>query len=213
MTSRNWVKVYCNRWFEGSIRKETPELRSIWVDLLALAGRTGNNGVIRLPGTELGFTDLQLATIFNVPVELWLSIKARLANHPDGEHENRIRVNDCNKIEIINWGQYQSEYARQLPYREKLQLGVSVGSDGENRRDKNRLEENRSKESKTNKFIIPTVQEVADYCTARRNTIDPEHFHAHYTTRDWRLKDGQKMSNWKSAVVTWEKNQRNGWTR
>ena len=38
VTSRTWVKLYCDQWLSGSLRGETPELRGIWADLLALAG-------------------------------------------------------------------------------------------------------------------------------------------------------------------------------
>jgi len=110
MSGRAWVKLYCDNWFSGSIRKETPELRSIWTDLLAFAGRTGDKGVIALPGTNVGYTDNQLAEIFNVPVELWMICKQRLSNHPGGEDEDRIYVSESNVITILHWDEYQSEY-------------------------------------------------------------------------------------------------------
>jgi hypothetical protein len=108
MSSRTWVKINCDRWFDGTIRREPIEVRAIWTDILALAGRTGTDGYVHLPGTNIGYSDEQLCAIFNVQMDVWMRAKERLSNHPDGERENRIRVNEGNCIEIINWASYQS---------------------------------------------------------------------------------------------------------
>lgn len=55
--------------------------------------------------------------------------------------------------------------------------------------------------------IPPSVQEVEAYCKERKNGIDAEHFIAFYEARGWML-GKSKMKNWKSAVITWEKNTR-----
>ena len=110
MSGRTWIKLFCDNWFRGSIRQETPLLRAVWVDLLALAGPAGH---ITLPGGfSAGYTDEQLAGIFRVSLDQWLECKARLAAHPLGEKENRIHVSERNVIKIINWSSYQSEYEK-----------------------------------------------------------------------------------------------------
>jgi hypothetical protein len=58
------------------------------------------------------------------------------------------------------------------------------------------------------RFEPPTVDQVRDYCRERKNTIDPELFHAHYAANGWVQAGGQPIKNWKMAVVTWEKNRR-----
>lgn len=61
------------------------------------------------------------------------------------------------------------------------------------------------------KFRAPDVDEVAAYCEERRASgkttarIDPEHFVAHYRSNGWKLNNGNKMQDWKAAVITWEK--------
>lgn len=57
----------------------------------------------------------------------------------------------------------------------------------------------------TKRFVPPSLAEVQAYCNERGNNIDAEHFIAYYETRDWMV-SGRKMKNWKSAVITWEKN-------
>ena len=66
---------------------------------------------------------------------------------------------------------------------------------------------------KRNIFIPPTVEEVAEYCKERGNTINAEQFVDYYAARGWELKQGQKMKDWKASVRTWEQNQtQRGWT-
>ena len=61
---------------------------------------------------------------------------------------------------------------------------------------------------KRNIYIPPSVDEVAAYCQERGNKIDPERFTDFYAARGWELKPGQKMKDWRAAVRTWEKNQK-----
>lgn len=57
----------------------------------------------------------------------------------------------------------------------------------------------------TKRFSPPTVEEVQAYCTERNNSVDPEKFVAYYTSNGWMVGKNH-MKNWKSAVITWEKN-------
>ena len=54
------------------------------------------------------------------------------------------------------------------------------------------------------KFVIPTVEEVAEYITSRKSPVDPITFHSHYETNGWKRK-GTPIENWKACVVTWER--------
>lgn len=59
-------------------------------------------------------------------------------------------------------------------------------------------------------FKKPTVEEVAAYCRERKNKIDAQQFVDHYSSNGWRV-GRTAMKDWKAAVRTWEKNERNGW--
>lgn len=90
------------------------------------------------------------------------------------------------------------------------QFGKSQ-TDGEKSREEKSSKKTKAKKTETTKrksekFIPPTLQQVADYCAMRKNKIDPEYFVDHYIARDWKLKSGQKMSCWKACIRTWEKN-------
>jgi hypothetical protein len=60
------------------------------------------------------------------------------------------------------------------------------------------------------KFVKPTVEDVAEYCRERKNNIDAEAFVAHYAANGWKLANGNKLNDWKAAVVTWEKRNDSG---
>lgn len=54
------------------------------------------------------------------------------------------------------------------------------------------------------RFVPPTVEEVREYCDSRYSIVDPEAFVAFYESKNWMV-GKNKMSSWKSAIVTWEK--------
>lgn len=66
---------------------------------------------------------------------------------------------------------------------------------------------------KRNIFHPPTVDEVAAYIKEQGYAIDPERFIDYYQTRGWEMRPVQKMKDWKAAVRTWAKNQKErGWS-
>ena len=60
------------------------------------------------------------------------------------------------------------------------------------------------------KFRPPDVEDVRAYCIERKNRVDAEAFVAFYAQQDWRLANGNKISDWKQAVITWEKRDDSG---
>ena len=65
--------------------------------------------------------------------------------------------------------------------------------------------ENKVKRSK--KFTPPTLEEVKEYCKQRGSHIDPEVFWSTYDSQGWIKKNGLSIQNWKSTIITWEKNE------
>jgi len=121
MGRRTWIKLYCDNWLHGSIRKEIPIVRDVFSGLLTMAGdsRFGDIGEIYL-SEEVGMTDEQIAGTLNVSLEEWANARAILSNHPKGPEENRIIISPLKigiKIKVIKWVLYQGEYDRQKKYR------------------------------------------------------------------------------------------------
>jgi len=109
---RTWVKFWVTGWLHGSIRWQLePDERSVWADLICLAGECGHEG---------GITDNDgcplprsfVASQLNIPPELLDRTIAKC------RHDGRLADSDTTII-ITNWQVYQSEYERQKPYREK----------------------------------------------------------------------------------------------
>jgi hypothetical protein len=153
MTSRTWIKIFCDKWLEGSIRQDTPEIRGTWIDVLALAGsgKYGDIGEIKVT-SRIGLSDEQIAGIFNISAELWIKIKNRLIE------TKRIAVSPTNVITISNWAKYQSEYNRQKRYRKaatksynpRLQAEVT----DENKKEKKKKREKEEKECRSLELTV-----------------------------------------------------------
>ncbi len=62
---------------------------------------------------------------------------------------------------------------------------------------------------KKEKTIPPTIEEVRAYCTERNNHVDAEAWLAYYNSNGWMI-GKNKMKDWKSAIITWEKRGGNG---
>jgi hypothetical protein len=113
MSNRTWIKVYCDKWLEGTLREDSPDIRGVWIDLLVLAGggRYGDSGEIKL-ANGIGFTDKQIAEILKMKASLWRRAKQRFID------TERIKISPKGAIQISNWSKYQSEYRRQKPYKQ-----------------------------------------------------------------------------------------------
>lgn len=62
------------------------------------------------------------------------------------------------------------------------------------------------REAAPQRFVKPTVDEVAQYCRDRNNTVDAEAFVAFYESNGWKV-GRNPMRDWRQAVITWEKRQ------
>lgn len=52
-------------------------------------------------------------------------------------------------------------------------------------------------------FEKPTVEEIAAYCSERKNGIDPQAFFDFYESKGWKV-GAVKMKDWRASVRTWE---------
>ena len=57
------------------------------------------------------------------------------------------------------------------------------------------------------KFIIPSLEEIKEYCLQRKNGVDANTFYNFYESKGWMI-GKNKMKNWKAAIHTWEKNKK-----
>ena len=52
-------------------------------------------------------------------------------------------------------------------------------------------------------FIIPTIEEIDEYCRERNNNVDANKFFNFYESKGWMV-GKNKMKDWKASVRTWE---------
>lgn len=108
---RTWVKLFVTGWLHGSIRWQLePDERSVWADLICLAGQCGHEGIICDNDGEPLPRDFMANQ---------LNIKQTLLDRTIAKsiHDNRLEeVDGC--LSIVNWSSYQSEYERQKMSRQ-----------------------------------------------------------------------------------------------
>ena len=107
---RKWVKIWVDESITGTVRFDlTPAERSIWYDLIILAGACRVPGQISSNETT-PFPHDYIANLLQVPLDLLQTTLKKLAD------TGRVSENE-NGIHITNWLKYQSEYDRQKKYR------------------------------------------------------------------------------------------------
>lgn len=57
------------------------------------------------------------------------------------------------------------------------------------------------------KFVKPSVEEIAAYCSEMDNGIDPQQFFDFYESKGWKV-GNQSMKDWRAAVRTWERREK-----
>lgn len=110
---RAWIKLWISECLRGSIRIElTPDERSVWFDLLLLAGDS------RVPGTICATTGVPYPDDFIINQ---LAITKDLFQRTIDKCIAVGRITkDGTGIRIVNWDRYQAPYYdRQKPYQGK----------------------------------------------------------------------------------------------
>lgn len=118
-TRRQWVKLWVNEWLDGTTRfKLTRTQRLLWIDLLALAGRSRWPGLIFAGYGErqekIGYPLSWLAGTLGF--EVTDLNNALLILQAQGHITLELR-DESVIVGIVNWEKYQSEYLRQKGYR------------------------------------------------------------------------------------------------
>lgn len=115
---------------------------------------------------------------------------------------------DCERYQRACENRERRNEARRLKYQ--AEKGEGTNGDDADAEPSPKLDVEPSEPSKPRKrFRKPTVDEVAEYCRERGNTIDAQTFVDYYETNGWTIgKGGKKMQNWKAAVRTWENRRR-----
>ena len=127
-------------------------------------------------------------------------------------------LNTLVKIDLFSVCEHGNYYSpRMLKHKKEIQQYSEYGKKGAEIRWKNKgaitsllapamqlnnIKRNNIKEQN----IIPTIENVKNYCIERKNNVDPEKWFDFYSAKGWMI-GKNKMKDWKAAVRTWEKNE------
>jgi len=116
-------------------------------------------------------------------------------------------------LTVLNWELYQSELETPNKVANKDLTKTQQRPNKDLTTNKNDKNENNDKknieymEKTAKRFSPPTIDEVKNYITEKGYSIDAEHFVAYYESNGWKV-GKNKMKNWRFAVVTWAKNEK-----
>lgn len=167
------------------------------------------------------FTD-QLALFKNIPDEsVGAAIKLLL--------ENFEKMQTINVEPFTNMA-YEMIATNVRRYREEQEIATKNGKRGGNptlnptlnpppnpthkQQDKTRQDNTRKDINKISnnivniietKFKKPTLKEIEDYCSERKNNLDAQYFFDYYESCNW-MRGKSRMKDWKATIRTWERN-------
>ena len=230
MADIKWIKIYTDMFDSRKIKKlrRLPGGNDnvlIWVMLLTRAGVCNAKGCIFLT-QNIPYTAEDLAAEFEFTVEqIKMAITAM-------KHLEMIGIAEEGYIYVLNWEEYQSvdkmealrakDRERKRLKREEQKLltqksllpenvhgtsaelpHIDIDKDIDKDIDNN-IVIIEQQQPKTKKFIKPTIEEIKAYCSERKNNIDAVYFFNYYESKGWKI-GKTPMKNWKSAVITWER--------
>jgi biotin operon repressor len=127
---------------------------------------------------------------------------------------NEITIQSTSRYSLVTvenyntYNDYDNENNQQNNQEDNQQVTSNQPtSNQQSTTNKNDKKGNNGKNDKksNNRFIKPTIKEIEDFCSERNNGIDAVTFFNHYESQGWKI-GKNKMTKWKSAIITWERN-------
>lgn len=134
----------------------------------------------------------------------------KILKHIQNSGKWNIEINDTQVIIFIpKFTELIDEWSRRKRRSDSVVTPKILSADKEEEEDKDKEEDNtwgKPPKAPRKVFQIPTMEEIKSYCTERKNKIDAQYFLDYQNARDWILKGGQKVKDWKAVIRTWERN-------
>ena len=193
---------------ESTIWCEPSEIRIVWITMLAMADKEGriwasipglaNRAQVSIEATEKALEKFQSPDNYSRTSDF----EGRRIEDIDGGW----RLLNHAKYRALRDTEERKAYKREWIKNKRLQ-DKDVDNVDQDRPQYTNAEADTDTESiKRKRFNPPTVDQVMEYCTERRNSIDPEIFVDHYEANGW-MRGQNKIKDWKACVRTWEKKQ------
>ncbi len=198
---RGWIRLYRRVQDDKWWLSEKFTRSQAWIDMILLASHTKKTFFVR--GNEVSLKRGQLAIAESTLSDRWKWSRDKIRRFlKDLEMDGKI-IQQKNRLisiyNIVNYNTYQT---------------TDQTTDKQQKNHKQECKELKELEevktiSKNGRFKKPTLEEVVEYCKERNNNVDAEKWMAYYNSNGWRV-GKNPMKNWKSAIITWEKNRQKG---
>lgn len=163
-----------------------------------------HEGQLRFSDT-IPYNDKMLSTITNTDIDIVRSAVKVFTEL------NMLELFDdgtlfMNQVQTMIGDETEWAEKKRLWREKQRQIEDKTKTKKDNVRQEKELDIEKDKEIKIdrNRFVIPTVEQIKEYCTERNNKIDADYFFNYYQSKGWMI-GKNKMKDWKSAVHTWEK--------
>ena len=210
MSEVKWFKITSNVFDDQKIKAmelmpDGDTIIVIWFKMIALAAQSNQNGIVmfteNIPYTE----DLLISYLGKKDTTTRLALETF-------KNWGMLSVTDEQELLIKNFNKYQNvkglddireqNRIRQQNYRDKQK--ILLLDNKKNKDNKNiDIRENNVKRNVTKQFVIPTIEQIEEYCKERNNNVNANKFFDFYESKGW-LVGKNKMKNWKASVRTWE---------
>jgi hypothetical protein len=173
-----------------------------WIDLLLSVNHEDNKFLL---GNELIMCERgSMVTSVRKLTERWGWSNTKTVNFLNllESDEMIVQKKDTKKtvISIVKYDDYQnSENTKKTVKRHESDTRATRERTNNNDNNDNNVNNNIS-----SRFTPPTLEEVRAYCLERGNKVDCEKWFDFYESKGWYV-GKNKMKNWKAAVRTWEK--------
>lgn len=141
---------------------------------------------------ETGLTKMQVRTAIK---------KLKLTHEITCETTSRYST-----ITVNNYNLYQQSNTQdntQITYKQHTDnIRVTLTNNDNNVNNENNI---LLGNTKNKNFIIPSLDEIKNYCIERDNNIDANRFYDYYSSKGWMV-GKNKMKDWKAAIRNWERN-------
>ena len=197
-----FVKLDC-KMPNKSIWREDSDTRIVWITLLLMADQFGIVESSIMGISDTAKVSIELTKSALVKFELPDEYSTNPAN--EGRRIERIKEG----YRILNYEEYRqrdfTNATRQKRYREKHSNGHNAlrNAPYASASDKN----TNTLSSKRGRNIPPKIEEIREYISQNRYSVDPEKWFNFYESKGWMI-GKNRMVDWKAAIRTWAREDR-----
>lgn len=189
-----------------------------WIDLLLLANYADGYFIVR--GNRVNVKRGQIGRSQQNLAERWRWSRGKVDRFlTEMENDGRIIQQKSRLTSLISIVNFESMYStvqqneqqtaqqneQQTAQQITQQTDINNKKNNRNNNNTSSIEEDREKPQK--RFVPPTLEEVQAYIVEKGYCVDAESFIAFYDSKNWYI-GKNKMKNWKAAILTWEKRER-----